>query len=153
LTKVIYKNADVKFARRIAKAIIEHRPIDSTLQLVDIVRDALPAAVVRKKHPGKQVFQAIRIAVNDELGAIASVIEQGKNLLKTNGVLAIITFHSLEDRFVKLHFKELVAKDTGDIPIMVKPEFIAKQVRPKSTEIANNRRSKSSKLRILRKVC
>jgi 16S rRNA (cytosine1402-N4)-methyltransferase len=149
---MIYKNADGKFARRIAKAIIEHRPIDSTLQLVDIVRSALPAAVVRKKHPGKQVFQAIRMVVNDELGAIASVIQQAKNLLKTNGTLAIITFHSIEDRFVKLHFKELVAKDTGNIPIMIKPEFIAKQVRPTSTEISNNRRSKSSKLRVLRKV-
>lgn len=108
--------------QRVAKGIVSNRPVDTTLQLVDIIRASLPAAVVRKKNPAKAVFQAIRIAVNQELYALEKLVNDAPGLLKKNGSLAIITFHSIEDRIVKRKFGSFIKDDTGKLPIMVEKE-------------------------------
>ena len=98
----IFKNyADVKNASQIANAIIENRPIATTLELVEIIKSALPAKLIRQKNPAKTVFQAIRIAVNDEFAAIKVLLKDAISLLKPQGVLALISFHSLEDKLIK----------------------------------------------------
>ena len=111
--------ADVTLPQRVAKGIISRRPIDTTLQLVDVIRESLPAAVVRKKNPAKAVFQAIRIAVNQELEALEKLVSDGPNVLRERGSLAIITFHSIEDRIVKRKFGEFIKDETGKLPVIV----------------------------------
>lgn len=110
LVKIISRYGEEKFAKRIARAIEKERekaPIETTTQLSDIVKTAIPAATRRTGgHPAKRTFQAIRIAVNDELGALEDSLESALGLLKVEGRLSVITFHSLEDRFVKQLFKE-----------------------------------------------
>lgn len=111
--------ADVMLPQRVAKGIISNRPIDTTLQLVDVIRQSLPAAVVRKKNPAKAVFQALRIAVNNELDALKQMLEDAPSLLKPGSSLAIITFHSIEDRIVKKAFGNFIQDSTGKLPIIV----------------------------------
>ena len=144
--------ADVMLPRRVAKGIIASRPIDTTLQLVDVIRESLPAAVVRKKNPAKAVFQAIRIAVNNELEALQQLLSDGPNVLHENGTLAIITFHSIEDRMVKRKFGEFIKDDTGKLPIMVEKEWTVKTIKPSKQELEVNNRSRSAKLRVLKKL-
>ena len=105
--------------QRVAKGIVSNRPIDTTLQLVEVIRQSLPAAVVRKKNPAKAVFQALRIAVNNELEALKQMLVDAPSLLKPGSSLAIITFHSIEDRIVKKAFKNFIEDTTGKLPIMV----------------------------------
>ena len=144
--------ADVMLPRRVAKGIIASRPIDTTLQLVDVIRESLPAAVVRKKNPAKAVFQAIRIAVNNELEALQQLLSDGPNVLHENGALAIITFHSIEDRMVKRKFGEFIKDDTGKLPIMVDKKWAVKTIKPSKQELEVNNRSRSAKLRVLKKL-
>ena len=111
LKRVLWEYGEERYAPRIAKRIVETREraaIETTLQLVDCIKGAMPAAALREKqHPAKRSFQAFRIAVNDELGAISSVLETAVQALKPGGRLAVITFHSLEDRIVKQAMKGL----------------------------------------------
>lgn len=153
LFEIFCNNADVKFPFRIANAIIKNRPIDTTLQLKNVIVKSLPAKIVRLKNPAKTVFQAIRIAVNDEFNAIKQLLHDSLDFLKKNSVLEIITFHSIEDKIVKHFFKELItSKIDSRLPINEIKQYVAKSVNPSKKEIENNNRSRSAKLRILKKI-
>jgi 16S rRNA (cytosine1402-N4)-methyltransferase len=107
LSRILFKNADEKFARRIAKAIVKHRPITGTQQLAEIVRDAIPAPARRTGgHPAKRTFQALRIAVNNELEILPGAIDQAIDALVPGGICAVLTYHSGEDRIVKERFAQ-----------------------------------------------
>lgn len=149
LVEIFRDYADVMLPQRVAKGIVSNRPIDTTLGLVDVIRESLPAAVVRKKNPAKNVFQAIRIAVNRELDALEQLVSDAPSLLKKDGVLAIITFHSIEDKIVKREFGKFIKDDTGKLPVMVEKDWIAKTYKPSKHELEVNNRSRSAKLRAL----
>ncbi|QKT05389.1 16S rRNA (cytosine(1402)-N(4))-methyltransferase RsmH [Mycoplasma sp. OR1901] len=152
LENILWKYADVKLSKRVAKAIIDNRPINGTLELVDIIKSAYPAAILRQKNPAKAVFQAIRIEVNNELGSLEIMLKDAVELLKPNSTLSIITFHSIEDRIVKNYFKTLtVSKMPSKLPVMEVKKYQTKQISPSKSEIEENRRSKSAKLRIITK--
>jgi 16S rRNA (cytosine1402-N4)-methyltransferase len=163
LTKIFFEYGEERFAKQISAKIVEQRklsPIETTFQLVEVIKSALPGKVLRQKgHPAKQVFQAIRIEVNDELGALKSAIDQALSMLAKNGRCAIITFHSLEDRIVKNKFKEAcnVNDNVKGLASLKDNEQEFELVNRKpiiSTEqelIANNR-AHSAKLRIIEKL-
>ena len=164
LNRILWDYGEERYARRITAAILAARaekPIASTLELVDIIKSAMPAAALREKqHPAKRSFQAIRIAVNDELGAIASMMETAPDKLKVGGRLCVISFHSLEDRIVK---SGIAARENGctcprEAPIctcgFVKTlrSVSRKPILPSEEEIENNPRSRSAKLRVAERV-
>ena len=164
LNRILWDYGEERYARRITAAILAARaekPIASTLELVDIIKSAMPAAALREKqHPAKRSFQAIRIAVNDELGAIASMMETAPDTLKVGGRLCVISFHSLEDRIVK---SGSTARENGctcprEAPIctcgFVKTlrSVSRKPILPSEEEIENNPRSRSAKLRVAERV-
>ncbi|MBE6049864.1 MAG: 16S rRNA (cytosine(1402)-N(4))-methyltransferase RsmH [Clostridium sp.] len=164
LFKVIKDYGEEKFARRIANFIVERRaekPIETTLELVDIIKDAIPAKARREgPHPAKRTFQAIRIEVNGELRILNKAIEDGVNRLNKGGRMAIITFHSLEDRIVKHKFRELADPCTcpKEFPMCVcgkKPlvKLVSrKAIDPSKEEVEENPRSRSAKLRIVERI-
>lgn len=164
LTRIFRDYADESNAYIIAKKIVAERalkPIETTAELASIVASALPPAVRRKeKHPAKKVFQAIRIEVNDEMGALAAGIEAIFKMLKTGGRFCIITFHSIEDRLVKTAFADLMRGCTcpPDFPVCVcgnKPkarQITRKPIIASEHECEENRRSHSAKLRIIEKI-
>jgi 16S rRNA (cytosine1402-N4)-methyltransferase len=164
LVKIFFRYGEEKFSKQIARMIErkrEEQPIETTGQLVDIIKEVIPAPARRKGgHPAKRVFQAIRIAVNDELGAIESSLEQAIDLLAIEGRVSVITFHSLEDRIVKTMFKEFsTPKDMPPVLPMVPEEFqpVLKLVNRKpivasEEELNENNRARSAKLRIAEKV-
>lgn len=150
-----------KFAKQIARKIEKQRaikPIETSFELVDIIRSAYPSKILKQKgHPAKQVFQAIRIEVNQELEVLKSVLEQAVNRLSPDGRLVILTFHSLEDRIVKQFFNKLTTIDVpSKIPLQVLPitdyELVNKKViTSQEDELESNPRSHSAKLRAIRK--
>ncbi|GAB6170365.1 16S rRNA (cytosine(1402)-N(4))-methyltransferase RsmH [Clostridium carnis] len=162
--RIIRDYGEEKFAKRIAKFIVERReekPIETTLELVDIIKDAIPAKARREgPHPAKRTFQAIRIEVNSELSILNRAIEDGVNRLNKGGRMAIITFHSLEDRIVKIKFKELATACTcpKEFPICVckgiaKVKLVnRKAIEPTAEEVEENPRSRSAKLRVIEKL-
>lgn len=163
LVHILYRYGEEKFAKRIARAIEERRaqrPIETTTELAEIVKTAIPAATRRTGgHPAKRSFQAIRIAVNDELGAVEDSLEQALTLLKPEGRISVITFHSLEDRLVKQLFKEVsqgpeVPRGLPVLPGQMQAPFALVNRKPivaSPEELEANNRSRSAKLRILRK--
>ena len=160
LQKVLWDYGEERNAYRIANKIVESRPIETTLQLVEVIKSALPAKVLSKKgHPAKQSFQAIRIEVNHELDSLKEFLDSFDPILKTGGRLVIITFHSLEDRLVKHKFKALTTVE-DDKRIALRPEQVAKAdyrllnrgEKATDEEVENNRRSKSAILRGIEKV-
>lgn len=153
LITIFINYADVKMPKRIANAIIKNRPINTTFQLVDIIKSCLPAKIIRQKNPAKTVFQAIRIAVNNELESLDVILRDSIEILNKNGTLSIITFHSIEDRIVKKFFGNLVkSKLDYKIPIQEEKEYLVKTIYPTDKEIEENKRSRSAKLRILKKI-
>lgn len=164
IIKILYDYGEEKLARRIAENIVRIRSkqtIETTLQLAKIVEDSYPAATRFKYgHPAKRTFQAIRIAVNDELGTLKESIKQMALRLAPRGRMAVITFHSLEDRIVKTAFKELSTDCTcpPDFPICVcgnKREVMTvnkKPILPSERELNENPRSQSAKLRIIERL-
>ena len=162
--KIIFRYGEEKFAKRIARAIEKERsiaPIATTTQLAEIVKNAIPAATRRTGgHPAKRTFQAIRIAVNDELGAIEESIEQALDLLCVKGRLSVISFHSLEDRLVKQLFKQVsTAPETPRhlplLPEQTKAPFrliTRKPILASEEELEANNRSRSAKLRIVERI-
>lgn len=163
LVHILYRYGEEKFAKRIARAIEERRaqrPIETTTELAEIVKTAIPAATRRTGgHPAKRSFQAIRIAVNDELGAVEDSLEQALTLLKPEGRISVITFHSLEDRLVKQLFKEVsqgpeVPRGLPVLPGQMQAPFALVNRKPivaSPEELEANNRSRSAKLRIIRK--
>ncbi|EOL48930.1 ribosomal RNA small subunit methyltransferase H [Enterococcus phoeniculicola] len=164
LVKIFFRYGEEKFSKQIAREIEKVRqvkPIETTQDLVEIIKTAIPAPARRKGgHPAKRVFQAIRIAVNDELGAVEESLEQAIDLLGMNGRLSVITFHSLEDRIVKNMFKEYsIPKDLPQglpvVPEEFQPELKLvnrKPILPSEEELEENNRSRSAKLRIAEKI-
>ena len=164
LRRILYNYGEERYAPQIAGAICRRReqaPIRTTLELVDIIRGAMPPAALREKqHPAKRSFQAIRIAVNDELGSVEKVMEDAVPLLKTDGRLAVITFHSLEDRIVKNAMAEAARGCTcpPSFPVCVcgkKPKVALvnrKPITASPEELEVNPRSRSAKLRVCRKL-
>lgn len=164
LNRIFWDYGEERYARRITAAIIarrEERPIETTFELVDLIKGALPAAALREKqHPAKRCFQAIRIAVNDELGAIATLMDTAPDRLKVGGRLCVISFHSLEDRIVK---SGIAAKENGctcprEAPICTcgfkktLKSVSRKPILPSKDEIDRNPRSRSAKLRVAERV-
>ncbi len=164
LKRILYTYGEERYAPQIASAICRKRedtPITTTLELVDIIRSAMPPMALREKqHPAKRSFQAIRIAVNDELGAVETVMSQAADLLNPGGRLAIITFHSLEDRIVKQGMNQWAKGCTcpPQLPMCVcgkKPlvKLISrKPITASEQELTENPRSRSAKLRVCEKV-
>lgn len=163
LKRILYNYGEERYAPQIASAICRRReiaPIKTTLELVDVIRSAMPASALREKqHPAKRSFQAIRIAVNDELGSVEKVLEDAIPLLNPGGRLAIITFHSLEDRIVKNAMAD-AAKGCvcpPNFPVCVcgrKPQvklINRKPITASEAELTENPRSRSAKLRVCEK--
>lgn len=162
--RIIRDYGEEKWASRIAKFIAEARsaqPVQTTFELVDIIKRAIPSAARREgPHPAKRTFQAIRIAVNDELGILAQTVEDCTALLKSGGRLCIITFHSLEDRIVKSAYQKEVNHCTcpPSFPVCVcgkKPRGLLVNKKPvisSEEELADNPRARSAKLRVLEKI-
>ncbi|WP_322876153.1 16S rRNA (cytosine(1402)-N(4))-methyltransferase RsmH [Mycoplasmopsis felis] len=153
LINIFKMHADVKLPKLVAKAIVLNRPINTTLELVDIIKNTYPSAILRQKHPAKTIFQAIRIEVNDELNSLKEMLDNALSLLNKNGTLSIITFHSIEDRIVSRYLKEISKSDIpSKMPIQDNKIFLTKKIPPSDFEVSQNRRSKSAKLRILKKL-
>ena len=164
LRRILFQYGEERFAPQIAGAIVrrrEEKPIETTLELVDIIKGAMPAKALREKqHPAKRSFQAIRIAVNDELSSVERMLRRAVPRLNQGGRLAVITFHSLEDRIVKTvladfargcicppDFPVCVCGRTPDVRLVNK-----KPILPSQEEIQNNPRARSAKLRVCEKL-
>lgn len=163
LSRIFYKYGEDKFSNNIAKKIVEYRatkPIETTLELVEVIKTAVPMKFRIDKHPARQIFQAIRIEVNKELDVIEPALEQALSILKVGGRVAVITFHSLEDRLVKNFFKEKCAiderlKGMPNIPEEYLPDFslvVNKAISPSEEELENNPRARSAKLRVIERI-
>lgn len=158
IKEVLYKYGDEKHAKLISRNIVEYRnqnTIDSTLQLANLIQDIYPDKK-NKIHPATKSFQAFRIYLNDELTELSSSLNHTKSLLKKNGIVVIISFHSLEDNIVKNFFKAEIKNYPKDIPINNEEfkefECIAKKVRPSVKEIELNNRSRSAIMRVFKKL-
>ena len=158
LSNIFYKYGDEKYSKQIAKNIINNRPIDTTLELVEVIKNSVPESYRVKHHPARKVFQAIRIEVNHEIDILNKAINDAFDLLKVGGRLAVITFHSLEDKTVAGIFKELCSDDKMASKLPMVPENMkarAKQIIkiiPNEEEIDENNRSRSAKLRVIERV-
>lgn len=165
LVKIFYRYGEDSFSKQIARKIEktrEEKPIETTFELVDVIKSALPAKVRNAKgHPAKKIFQAIRIAVNDELNELETVLEEALSLLKPNGRLSVISFHSLEDRIVKETFQRYGKAKKVDKRIPVMPNEIQeepyriitrKPILPSEEELEENNRSHSAKLRVIERI-
>ncbi|MCZ8539439.1 16S rRNA (cytosine(1402)-N(4))-methyltransferase RsmH [Psychrobacillus psychrodurans] len=164
LLKIFFRYGEEKFSKQIARKIEKAReiePIATTFQLVELIKEGIPAAARRTGgHPAKRIFQAIRIAVNDELGAAEDSLEDAIKLIKVGGRVSVITFHSLEDRLTKTLFKEAssipdLPPNLPMIPAGMEPMLklvTRKPIVPSEDELAVNNRSRSAKLRIVEKL-
>lgn len=160
LVRIFYRYGEEKFSKQIARRIEktrEHEPIETTLQLVDVIKEGIPAKARRKGgHPAKRVFQAIRIAVNDELKAFEDSLEQAIERVKVHGRISVITFHSLEDRLCKQIFQEYekgpeVPRGLPIIPEEYTPKLKRvnrKPITATDDDLAENNRARSAKLRV-----
>lgn len=164
LVRILRDFGEERYARKVASRIVQRRtekPIDTTLELVDVIRSAMPAAALREKqHPAKRSFQAIRIAVNDELGAVDRMMKTAPDKLKIGGRLCVISFHSLEDRIVKTG---IAARENGctcprEVPVCVcgfkqtLKSVKRKPILPGEDELEYNPRARSAKLRVAERV-
>lgn len=159
LIEILYKYGEEPNAKLIANAIVKNRPIKTTLELVEVIKKALPMKVLKKKgHPAKLTFQAIRIEVNDELNVLEESLRKTLSMLNSNGSCAVITFQPLEDKIVKHIFKELSTVDLPkNIPLTkdIMPKYkmeVRKPILPTDLELEENHRSHSARLRILTRI-
>ena len=164
LVEILFKYADEKFAKRIARKIEQSRvnkPIETTFQLVEIIKEAIPAAARRKGgHPAKRTFQALRIAVNDELNVFDRALKDSLALLNSGGRIAVITFHSLEDKICKYTFNDVTK--LKDVPpgLPIIPDYLLpkyklvnkKAIIASKEELEINHRAHSAKLRVIERV-
>ena len=163
ISRILWEYGEERYARNIARNIVKARekaPVETTMQLVEIIKSSMPAAARREKNPCKRTFQALRIAVNSELDALSQGVDAAFDCLAPGGRLVIITFHSLEDRMVKQKFAELAKGCVcpPEFPVCVCGRTPAaklinrKPILPSPEELAVNHRSASAKLRILEKI-
>ena len=163
LASIFFKYGEEKLSNVIARKIVDERknkPIETTTELVEIIKSAVGANYFFKSHPEREIFQAIRIEVNDELKVLEKVLPDAINLLNKGGRISVITFHSLEDRIVKQIFKENsetdpIFKGMPDVPQAYKPKIKLinkKPILPSEEELKINTRSKSAKLRIIERI-
>lgn len=162
LVRIFREYGEEKYSTSIANKIVKYRenkPIETTLELVDIIKSGMPMKAMRESHPARRVFQAIRIEVNNELGVLQTALEDAIKLLNIGGRISVITFHSLEDKQVKKAFKkysEIDEKIKGlpFIPEEYKPilKIIEKGITPSQKELEENNRSRSSRLRVAEKI-
>ena len=163
LTRIISTYGEEKHAKSIAKNIVKARnikPIETTLELVDVIKKSMPYKDTINKHPAKKTFQAIRIEVNHELDILETSLKNALSLLNVGGRIVVITFHSLEDRIVKQVFKEVSSVDpvVASLPVIpdaYQPDFklvTDKVILPSKEELEENNRSHSSKLRVIERI-
>ena len=161
MTEIFFKYGEEKYARNIAKKIVESRKekrIETTLELANIISSSVPPKYRREKNPSRKVFQAIRIEVNDELNVFAKSLNYALDLIDIDGRICVITFHSLEDKICKEVFKEnsTVKKELRALPIIpdeFKPKFkLIDVIEPSKEEVESNNRSRSAKLRIIERI-
>lgn len=163
LKRILYEYGEEKFAPKIASGIVaarEKSPIETTGELAEIIKNSVPAAYRREKNPCRKSFQAIRIEVNDELGALQDALRFGFERLKIGGKMSVITFHSLEDRIVKERFREFCTGCTcpPEFPVCVcgktpRAELVNKKpITAGEKELSENPRSRSAKLRVIKKI-
>lgn len=162
LVDIFYKYGEESYARPIAKKIVETRNIkniETTFELVDIIKSVYPAKKMRDKHPAKKVFQAIRIEVNKEFEVFETALEDAIKMLSKNGRICVITFHSLEDKICKNIFNKYTKVDDKlkhlpIIPDELKPKYkiVANNIKPTEEELTNNNRSRSAKLRVIERI-
>lgn len=163
LATILFKFGEEKYANSIARNIVkerENKSIDTTFELVEIIKKSVPMKYMKDKHPARKTFQAIRIEVNHELDILDKSIRDSLLSLKIGGRLAIITFHSLEDRIVKNIFKEVTSidpkvKGLPNIPEAYLPNYALvfnKAIEPSKEELENNNRSRSAKLRVVERI-
>ena len=161
IVKILYRYGEDPFSKQIARSIERNRtikPIETTFELVNVIKQALPSKVLRQKgHPAKQTFQALRIAVNDELRVFEKSINDALDIMNSDGRAVVITFHSLEDRICKNVFKERSSLDIPDgVPMIITEEapfelITRKPMLPSDEEIKENNRAHSAKMRVIRK--
>ena len=165
LMRIFYRYGEDSFAKQVARKIEQARsvkPIETTFELVDIIKSAYPSKVLNSKgHPAKKIFQAIRIEVNDELSELETVLEDALAMLKTGGRVAVISFHSLEDRIVKETFVRMSSQPKIDKRIPLLPGQLEdapyrlvtkKPILAGEAELKENNRSHSAKLRVIERV-
>jgi len=158
LVQIFYKYGEEKYASSIAKGIIDSRPITTTLELVEVIKNNVPEKYKRDKHPARKVFQAIRIEVNDELNVFENSLKDALDLLNVGGRICVITFHSLEDKICKNIFKSVSEIDANlkKLPVIPEeylPKFkVIKTVDPSKKELEENNRARSAKLRIIERI-
>lgn len=165
IVRILFKYSEEKFAKNIARKIEQKRaikPIETTFELVEVIKEAIPAAARRSGgHPAKRTFQALRIAVNDELNVFHESLKDSLDLLNVGGRISVITFHSLEDRICKQMFKDV--SEMKDVPLglpvipdELKPKFALvnkKPILPTDQELEDNHRAHSAKLRVIERKC
>ena len=158
LVNIFYKYGEEKYASSIAKGIINSRPITTTLELVEVIKNNVPEKYKRDKHPARKVFQAIRIEVNDELNVFEKSLKDALELLDVGGRICVITFHSLEDKICKNIFNSVSKVDDSlkhlpIIPDEYLPKFkVIKTIDPSKNELEVNSRARSAKLRIIERI-
>ncbi len=161
LERIFFNYGEEKYAKKIANNIVlkrQEKEIETTLELVEIIKESVPEKYKREKHPARKVFQALRIEVNNELEVLENSLKQALDLLKINGRICVITFHSLEDNICKKVFKAASKMDENlnNLPVIPNeylPKFkIIGNVKPTKEEILKNNRSRSAKLRIIERV-
>ena len=158
LVNIFYKYGEEKYASSIAKGIINSRPITTTLELVEVIKNNVPEKYKRDKHPARKVFQAIRIEVNDELNVFEKSLKDALNLIDVGGRICVITFHSLEDKICKNIFNSVSKVDDSlkhlpIIPLEYLPKFkVIKTIDPSKNELEVNTRARSAKLRIIERI-
>ena len=158
LIQIFKTYGEEKYAKSIALGIIKERekaPIETTLQLAEIIKQNVPEKYRKKSHPARKVFQAIRIEVNDELNVFEKALKDALNIIKPKGRICVITFHSLEDRICKQIFKQVSTppKELQNLPVIpdeYKPKYkIIANIKPKDSEISHNNRARSARLRVI----
>lgn len=161
LTNIFFQYGEEKYANSIARKIVEYREtkkIETTLELVEIIKSAVPEKYKREKHPARKVFQAIRIEVNHELEVFEKALIDSLSLLNVNGRICVITFHSLEDKICKNIFKESseISEELKRLPVVPKeylPNFkVIHTLKPTKQELLENPRSRSAKLRVIERI-
>ena len=158
LVDILRKYGEEKYSTSIAREIISNRPITTTLELVEVIKNSVPEKYKREHHPARKTFQAIRIEVNDELNVLEKSLNDALDLLNVGGRLCVITFHSLEDRICKDIFKKVSSVDPTlkklpVIPDEYLPKYkVIKSIEPSKKELEENNRARSAKLRIIERI-